>query len=307
MAEVVRRLSIRHLATCAVAGSCSLLFVATATPASAGFPGTNGAIAFSSNRDADGDYEIYSVDTSGGSLTQLTDNTVTDSQPAYSADGTKIVFRRKTNNDDGEIYSMDADGSDVVRLTTNSVADGKPSWSPDGTKIAFVRGGTGDLYIMNADGSSVTQLTQTTVDETDPAWSPDGGWIAYARQDGNGFDVNKITTSGTNRTVLADCLSDVFCVSPDWSPDSAKIAYARWPDSGAAIWTMNADGSSKAQLTPNDSSTNAFPSWSPDGSAIAYTKVTSAGDIYRRDVAGGNVVQLTSGAADDWNSDWQPL
>ncbi len=56
----------------------------------AAFPGTNGKIAFSSNRD--GNAEIYVMDADGGGQTRLTDNPAPDGEPAWSPDGTKIAL-----------------------------------------------------------------------------------------------------------------------------------------------------------------------------------------------------------------------
>src|SRR5438105_2728246 len=52
------------------------VLVAAAQPASAAFPGLNGKIAFSSDRD--GDSEIYTMNADGSGQTKLTDNAVTD-------------------------------------------------------------------------------------------------------------------------------------------------------------------------------------------------------------------------------------
>jgi Tol biopolymer transport system component len=62
---------------------------------------------------------------------------------------------------------------------------------------------------------------------------------------------------------------------------------------------MNGDGSGKKQLT-NDQSTKALASVSPDGRLIAFTSNRSGSiNIWRMDIDGGNVKQLTDGALDD--------
>jgi Tol biopolymer transport system component len=60
--------------------------------AQAAFPGTNGKIAFASN--ADGDYEIYTVNPDGSGLDQLTTSPSDDTNPAWSPDGRWITFMR---------------------------------------------------------------------------------------------------------------------------------------------------------------------------------------------------------------------
>jgi hypothetical protein len=94
----------------------------------AAFPGTNGKIAFHSNRD--GNSEIYVMDADGSRQTNLTNHTAFDILPAWSPDGSKIVF---VSDRDGppkisEIYVMNADGSGQTRLTFNPASDGSPDW-----------------------------------------------------------------------------------------------------------------------------------------------------------------------------------
>lgn len=48
-------------------------------------------------------------------------------QPAWSPDGTKIVFRTDRDGND-EIYIMNADGSGQTRLTNDTASDFRPSW-----------------------------------------------------------------------------------------------------------------------------------------------------------------------------------
>jgi hypothetical protein len=58
-----------------------MLIVAAVSPAEAAFPGQNGKIAFSSNRD--GNLEIYTMNTNGQGIDRLTNNPKQDTEPDW--------------------------------------------------------------------------------------------------------------------------------------------------------------------------------------------------------------------------------
>ena len=126
----------------------------------------------------DGNFEIYvmkkdELNSPPTELNNMTKNSASDEAPAWSPDGSKIVF---SSDRDGnyEVYVMNADGSNPTNLTNNSADDEDPTWSPDGNKIAFItyRDGKGEVYVMNADGSNPTNLTNNKYIEMQAAWSP---------------------------------------------------------------------------------------------------------------------------------------
>jgi Tol biopolymer transport system component len=78
-----------------------LVAFADGSDAQAAFPGDNGLIAFTSDRD--GNDEVYTMAPDGSDVVRLTTDAGFDREPAWSPDGTRIAF---TSSRDGneDIY-----------------------------------------------------------------------------------------------------------------------------------------------------------------------------------------------------------
>jgi len=279
-------------------------FVLNAEHGSAVPPGENGKIAFASARN--GNFEIYAVNPDATGLQRLTTDPGTDSDPAWSADGTRIAFQ-STRDQNDEIYLMGADGSGQTRLTTSPGNDQNATWSPGGRSLAFLstRDGDSEIFVMNEDGTGQSQLTTNTVADATPAWSPDGTKIAFrSERDGNS-EIYTMNVDGTLATRLtAHAAADV---SPSWSPDGQKIAFATDRDGNFEIYVMNADGSGQARLTRN-LDTDLDPAWSPDGRYIAFTTNRDGNnEIYVMNADGSAPTRITTSAFEDTTPDWQWL
>jgi Tol biopolymer transport system component/subtilisin family serine protease len=260
--------------------------------------GLHGKIAFASYRD--GNFDVHVMDAGGANPTNLTNyGAADDLEPAWSPDGRKIAFERRSSANDllGDIWVMDADGANATNLTDNPVEDRHPTWSPDGRRIAFER--AGDIWVMNADGSALTNLTNSAAREREPAWSRDGEKIAYRRS----ADVFVMDANGSNQTNLTNspALSEA---TPAWSPDSQKIAFR----GDAELFVMDADGSNPTNLTPDAEGVDWEPEWSPDGQKIVFAsdRGEEEPELYVMDRDGAHVTRLTGNAAFDNQPSWTP-
>jgi Tol biopolymer transport system component len=145
--------------------------------------------------------DIWAVHADGTGSTNLTSSLVPELEPAWSPDGTRLAFTRRTvvNQDLGlyydDVWLMNADGSGQRQLThtqysstAHTYGASAPAWSPDGSVILFqsdLPGEPYDLYTIRPDGSGVTNLTNTAgAAETRAAWSSDGSRIVFQRNDG---------------------------------------------------------------------------------------------------------------------------
>jgi Tol biopolymer transport system component len=267
------------------------------TPAA--FPGTNGKIAFHSNRN--GNVEIYSMNADGTGQRRLTNDSDADRAPNYSASGHLIVFER--SSDEGpEIWIMGADGVGETRIARRG---DDPALSPDGRRIAFrsSRDGNQEIYVMDADGSDPKRLTNQPTMDGGPAWSPDGRKIAFhSGRDGNP-EIYVMNPDGSNQTRLTN--NRVTDLDPSWAPDGSRIAFERvTAGSNTDIGVMNADGSGEVRLT-NDPAADLSPAWAPDGTKIAFTTFRDGNfEIYVMNSDGSGQANVSANPAVDSRPDW---
>jgi Tol biopolymer transport system component len=96
------------------------------------------------------DSEIYTVPATGGDATQLTNNDVSNIEPAWSPDGTRIAYWNG-----GGLYVMRSDGTHERSVYGTPGGAWAPSWSPDGGSIAFI---TFVRNLPDEQGSPLMQL-----------------------------------------------------------------------------------------------------------------------------------------------------
>ena len=134
-----------------------------------------------SNAVNDPSAEIFVIDADGGgSPVRLTTNDEEERAPAWSPDGTRILYVARKGGPDFELCVMNADGSGQTQLTDNAVGDLTSSWSLDGREITFhriVAPGRFQLFTIGADGKGERQITDTPGLNGFPKW----GRVAAAK------------------------------------------------------------------------------------------------------------------------------
>ena len=73
--------------------------------------------------------DIYVMNADGTDVVNITKDGVGSYEPAWSPDGTKIAFsRRSSDRRSVHIYVVNADGTDLVKITNNLGYNASPTW-----------------------------------------------------------------------------------------------------------------------------------------------------------------------------------
>jgi Tol biopolymer transport system component len=242
---------------------------------------------------------IWTLPSTGGAATRITDLFDDARQPVWAPDGKSIVFF--AFRDGGyDLWSIAPDGGQQRKLTWGPYDDREPAFSHDGTRIAFssdrvdagAPAGSGNYNIWTLDlrSGELRQLTRHPAEDTMPAWSPDDTEIAFAstREESAGVWAVRVADGAERKAASSTAKVD----AAGWSPDGRLLAHATQAAQGGRAATSHLE----VNGTPFSGDENVFPfrvSWA---SATEFY-YTADGKIRKRAVDAGAGAAAAPGAA----------
>ncbi len=268
--------------------------------------------------------DLYTLPTSGGNATRITDGPGYDAQPRFSPDGKRIVFVSDRSGSEN-LYTVAPDGVELRAFTTGEGQRyASPEWTPDGQYIVVSRGHytavSEDLYLYRKDRAVGTQLN-VSADASEPsvharggirgqeflgaAFGPDVRFLYFSTKgEGPGSRSQPLWwiarydfETGEQKVVSR---ASGGAVRPLVSPDGKWIVYATRYDGGTSFRLVNLDtqreswlihGVQRDQQENYTNTRDLMPgsAFTPDGRAIitAYD-----GKIWRVEVPSGKATMI---------------
>jgi Tol biopolymer transport system component len=241
---------------------------------------------------------LYVMDWPNGTPRRLTSMEVGEYQPAWSPDGSWLVYSAWSNADGGHLYRVGPSGGEPQRLTTQPGLWQQAAVSPDGRRIVAVRGparnfresiggGGSDIVWVPATGGAATIIAPAsgissphfTRDSTRIYAYGGGRGLVSMRWDGTdvkthlrvtgggraggggggGGSASSVMISPDGDRALAQVLSDLYVVTIPWVGGTEPTVAVGNPDN--ATFPVR-------KLTEIGGQ---FPSWSGDGLRVHWS------------------------------------
>jgi hypothetical protein len=264
--------------------------VASTVPDTTPAPVTNGWVAFDSRETGGGDIYLVRPGEDARRLAVPGSDTTAEACPAWSPDGTRLLFGRVTGSSfgDAELVIVPVSGEGEAGTPTVITLDGFPGgttnngvgahpcgiWASDGRWVAF--GGGDEVWVVDTQAGVVRRLPDLR--PTDLEWRPGSDELAIAVDNSTTRAADGGSAAVTVYSVSTGELHELDAVRADhltWSPDGSTLAYMSFDDGPNQLWLVDVDGADQRLLVADLGRAihGIGPVWSPSGDRIAYQRL----------------------------------
>ncbi len=236
---------------------------------------------------------------------RLTSDPAQEGFPAWSPDGTTIVFSRIDKADRMGLWKIRPEGGPPWQFTHEIGEHSK--WSPDDHYVVFDGDSGNSIKVVSSVGGTPVRIVPDSIRIVrggNPLWSPDGTCVAF--KENSNLRVLDLTR-GTASVLLH---RDGFLLIPGcWSRDGGRIFLCAKPDTSrqSAIWAATLSGEVEEIIPLSAGKVLRYCDQSQDGSMIAYVACEGRNcDIWVMPSGGGASIQLTTHPAYDDTPQWSP-
>jgi Ca2+-binding RTX toxin-like protein len=176
--------------------------------------------------------DLFTINSNGfGGEQRLTNTVGGEADPAYSPNGSTIVYAQNDGATGYDLWLFNVGSSTATQLTNAAGDERAPTWSPNGSTIVYSSSSNDHLFSVPVGGGSVTDLQVTGAT---PTYAPDGTRIAFIDASGH-LSTMAAAVSGAVTSVDS---SGVFS-QPDWQEVVAGSGSGTGPPVNVSYPTIN--------------------------------------------------------------------
>ncbi len=242
--------------------------------------------------------DIWILEIGKPNPTRLTHDPYLDIDPAWSPDGTQLVFSSdRGGNGAGDLWIFNRESEKFRQVSNLAENTSLANWSPDGRQIAFYLSEGADwharyLHVLDLETGNVEKKYDWLFKPGRPSWSADQKTIAISAQ----RELSGRFRKGLNEVLLVslDDDSSRFVTpipgrslgmrgsnGPEWSPDGQSMAYVH----DGVLWVVRVDHRGNPLSPPRrlTSELADSPTWTADSESLVYMAVDQLKRVYVED------------------------